>query len=78
MPREGQTTVTLPTYTWEKALKYFNKHKRQLKKRGIHSASKLIDIWIEEKCVQEQSGKQRSSSLPSDKTGVADVHEQKK
>jgi len=52
VPREGQESVTVPNYVWEKAVNYFNKHKKELKKKGIHSASKLIAYWIEEKCSQ--------------------------
>jgi hypothetical protein len=78
MPREGQTTVTLPTYTWERAVKYYEKRKKQLKKKGIHSTSKLIGFWIEEKCVQKQSGKQHSSVVPSDKADAVYPHERKK
>jgi hypothetical protein len=52
MPREGQTTITVATYVWEKAIEYFNKHKKQLKKKGIHSVSKLVAYWIAEKCAQ--------------------------
>jgi hypothetical protein len=53
MPQEGQTSVTLSTYIWERADKYFEKHKKELKKKGIHSTSKLIHYWIEEKCAQK-------------------------
>jgi hypothetical protein len=78
MPREGQTTVTIPTYTWEKTVKYYNKHKKTLKKKGIHSPSKLIDYWIGEKCVQVQVGKQDTPTLTQEKAVATQPHEQKK
>ena len=53
MPREGQTTVTIPTFSWERAVKYYKKHKKELKKKGIHSTSKLVDYWILEKSSPE-------------------------
>ena len=53
MPREGQATVTIPEYVWEKAETYYKKHSKQLKKKGIHSASKLIQVWIEQNTSQE-------------------------
>jgi len=53
MPQEGQDSVTIPTYVWEKAQTYFKKHKTELRKKGIKSTTKLISVWIEEKCAQE-------------------------
>lgn len=53
MPKEGQSTVTMPKYAWEKAQNYYQRHKKELKKKGIHSASKLVQVWVEEKCAQE-------------------------
>jgi hypothetical protein len=52
MPQEGQKTVTLSSYIWEKAQKYFEAHKKELRKKGIKSTSKLIGYWIEEQCAQ--------------------------
>ena len=52
MPQEGQDTVTIATYAWEKAKRYYEQHRKELKKKGIHSPSKLVQIWIEEKCAQ--------------------------
>ena len=52
MPREGQTSVTLPTYVVEKAVTYYKRHEKQLKKKGIHSASKLVQVWVEERCAE--------------------------
>jgi len=53
MPQEGQESVTIPTYIWEKAKNYFEKHEKQLRGKGIKSTTKLISVWIEEKCAQE-------------------------
>lgn len=53
MPQEGQRSVTIPEYVWEKADNYFNEHEKELRKKGIKSTSKLISVWIEEKCAQE-------------------------
>jgi len=53
MPGEGQESVTIPTYVWEKAKRHFLEHKKQLRKKGIKSPTKLISVWIEEKCAQE-------------------------
>jgi len=50
MPQEGQESVTIPTYVWEKAVNYYNKHEKQLRKKGIKSPTKMISVWIEEKC----------------------------
>jgi len=52
MPQEGQVSVTIPTYVWEKAQRYFKEHENELRKRGIKSPTKLIIYWIEEKCSQ--------------------------
>jgi len=52
MPQEGQESVTIPSYIWEKAKTYFKKHKGELRKKGIKSTTKMISIWIEEKCAQ--------------------------
>ena len=52
MPREGQESVTISTYVWDKAKKYFAEHKAELRKKGIRSPSKLVSVWIEEKCAQ--------------------------
>ena len=53
MPAEGQESVTIPTYVWKKAKRYFKKHKEKLRQDGIKSTSKLITVWIEEKCSEE-------------------------
>ena len=53
MPQEGQESVTIARYVWEKAVKHFNEHEEELRKKGIKSPSKLISVWIEEKCAQE-------------------------
>lgn len=53
MPVEGQTSVTISTYVWEKAVKYFKAHKNELRKKGIKSPTKLVSVWIEEKSSQE-------------------------
>lgn len=52
MPREGQATITVAEYIWEKAERYFNEHKKALRKKGIKSTSKLVAVWIEEKCAE--------------------------
>ena len=48
MPREGQTSVTIATYSWEETKKYFATHKKELKKKGIHSPSRLVQMWVDE------------------------------
>jgi len=48
MPAEGQKSVTIPTYVWEKAVAHFNKNKKELRKKGIKSPTKLITVWVEE------------------------------
>jgi len=53
MPREGQVSVTIAKYVWEKAQQYYSEHKKELRKRGINSTSKLVSVWIEEKCAKE-------------------------
>ena len=52
MGQQGQASVTISTYVWEKAKKYFKKHEKELRKKGIKSTSKLISVWIEENCAQ--------------------------
>ena len=52
MPAEGQTTVTISTYVWEKAVSYFKEHEKELRSKGIKSPTKLISVWIEKR-VQE-------------------------
>jgi len=53
MPQEGQESVTIPTYIWEKAKRHFKKHKKELREKGIKSTTKLISVWIEDQCAQE-------------------------
>jgi hypothetical protein len=48
MPQEGQQSVTIPQYVWDEASKYFEKHKKELRKQGIKSTTKLISYWIEQ------------------------------
>jgi len=52
MPQEGQTSVTIATYVWEKLLQYYSEHKQELRKKGIKSPSKLVQVWVEEKLSQ--------------------------
>lgn len=52
MPQEGQTSVTIPTYVWDKLTQYFNEREEKLRKKGIKSPTKLIQVWIEEKLSQ--------------------------
>jgi len=53
MPQEGQKSVTLSTYIWEKAKKKFEDNEAKYRRRGIKSITKLISVWVEEKCAQE-------------------------
>ena len=53
MPQEGQRSVTIPEYVWKKVDEYFKAHKKKLRGAGIKSTTKLISVWIEEKCAQE-------------------------
>jgi hypothetical protein len=48
MPQTGQTSVTIPDYVWDYARNYFEKHKKELRKKGIKSITKLICVWIQE------------------------------
>ena len=48
MPGEGQKTVTIPKFIWEKAVRYFKDHEQELRAKGIKSVSRLIALWIEE------------------------------
>ena len=52
VPREGQTSVTMHTYIVEKVTEEWNSHSARYKKKGIHSPTKLIEVWIEEKLAQ--------------------------
>jgi hypothetical protein len=53
MGHEGQASITVPMYCWEKAQTYYKAHKKELRKKGINSASKLVELWIEEKCAPQ-------------------------
>ena len=53
MPGEGQKTVTIPKFVWEKAVKYFEDHKQELREKGIKSATRLVTLWIEEHIYSE-------------------------
>jgi hypothetical protein len=46
MPKEGHTTVTVETYRWDEVKEYFEAHKKQLRKKGIKSASALFSYWV--------------------------------
>jgi len=46
MPQEGQESVTLPAYIWEKAERYFKEREAKLRKKGIKSTTKLISVWF--------------------------------
>ena len=71
MPQEGQVTVTIPTYIWERADTYFKKNRKRLRKKGIKSTSKLISVWIEEKCALKQSGKLGNQASPQNTPEVS-------
>ena len=44
MPRRGQVGVTIPKYIWNYLTTYFEKHKKELEKRGIRSPTRLLYI----------------------------------
>lgn len=52
MPKEGHRSVTLKTYKLERIEKYFNDHEADLRKKGIKSATALIDFWLDEKLIE--------------------------
>jgi hypothetical protein len=54
VPKEGHKSVTLPVYRVEQVKKYFDEHKAELKKRGIKSASALINFWLSEKLIENR------------------------
>jgi len=41
MPQEGQTTIAVPTYVWEKAVDHLEKRKTQLRRKGDKVAYKV-------------------------------------
>jgi len=48
MPQTGQKSVTIPDFVWDYAHDYFEEHKKELRKKGIKSVTKLICVWIQE------------------------------
>lgn len=54
MPKEGHKSVTLPIYRLEQVDKYFVSHKAELRKRGIKSATGLINFWLSEKLIESR------------------------
>jgi len=52
MPQPGQRSISIPEYTWERAKRYFEEHKAELRKRGIKSVSKLISVWVDEAALE--------------------------
>jgi hypothetical protein len=52
MPKEGHRSVTLKAYRLERIEKYFNDHEAEFRKKGIKSASALIDFWLDEKLIE--------------------------
>jgi hypothetical protein len=55
MPGEGQVSVTIPTYVWEKIVRFFEENREDLRRKGIKSPTKLLILWLEEKVYSEQS-----------------------
>jgi hypothetical protein len=47
MPKEGHMSVTLKIYVWDQMDSYFNKHKKELRAKGIKSTSGLISYCLE-------------------------------
>jgi len=43
-----RTSVSIPYSVWEKLVKYFEEHERDLFERRIKSPSGLASMWIEE------------------------------
>jgi hypothetical protein len=54
LPKEGQASVTIPIYKWERVQKHFKEHKAELRKRGIKSPSALLIYWVEERLIEEE------------------------
>jgi len=54
MPQRGQTSVSIPTFVWDYAAAYFEEHKKELRKKGIKSVTKLICVWIQEAALKEK------------------------
>jgi len=43
-----RTSVSIPYSVWEKLLRYFEEHEKELLERGIKSPSGLASVWIED------------------------------
>jgi hypothetical protein len=43
-----RTSVSIPFVVWEKLVKYFDEHERDLFERRVRSPSGLASMWIEE------------------------------
>lgn len=48
MEKKKRTSVSIPYGVWEKLLKYFDEHEKDLFERRIKSPSGLASMWIEE------------------------------
>jgi hypothetical protein len=40
--------VSIPISVWEKLVKYFEEHERELVGKGVNSPSRLASLWIED------------------------------
>jgi len=43
-----RTSVSIPYRVWEKLVKYFDEHEKELLGRGVRSPSGLASVWIED------------------------------
>jgi len=48
LTEKKRTSVSIPYRVWEKLVKYFEEHEKELVERGIRSPSGLASLWIEE------------------------------
>lgn len=60
MPKQGHKSVTIAIFRLERIEEYFDQHRKELRDKGIKSASSLISMWIDEKYF-EASHQQRDT-----------------
>jgi hypothetical protein len=48
MEKRKRTSVSIPFGVWEKLLRYFEEHEKELFERRVKSPSGLASMWIEE------------------------------
>lgn len=48
MPREGQTSITIPKVEWERLVSHFREHKEAYMKKGVSSPTALLRRLIDD------------------------------